>query len=85
MLVEGLEAQAHQVFLNMRAVCEAAGSSLDEVATLQIFLADMGDFGKVNEIMQSYFKPPFPARATVEVSGLPRDARVEVVGTLALP
>ena len=85
MLVEGLEAQAHQVFLNMRAVCEAAGSSLDEIATLQIFLADMGDFGKVNEIMQSYFKPPFPARATVEVSGLPRDARVEVVGTLALP
>ena len=78
MLVEGLEAQTHQVFLNVRAVCEAAGGSLDDIVSLQIFLADMGDFAKVNEIMQSYFKPPYPARATVEVSGLPREAHVEV-------
>ena len=85
MLVEGLEAQTHQVFLNVRAVCEAAGGSLDDIVSLQIFLADMGDFAKVNEIMQSYFKPPYPARATVEVSGLPREAHVEVVGTLTLP
>ena len=83
-LVDGIEAQTHQVFLNMRAVCEAAGSSLDEIVMLQLFLADMADFAAVNEIMQSYFKPPFPARATVEVSSLPRDARVEVIGTLAV-
>ena len=81
-LVEGVEAQTHQVFLNMRAVAEAAGGSLDNVAKVTIFLADLGDFTKVNEIMQSYFKAPYPARATVEVSGLPRGARIEVEGTL---
>jgi reactive intermediate/imine deaminase len=84
MLVEGIEAQAHQVFLNMRAVAEAAGGTLDDIVMLQLLVTDMGDFAKVNEIMTSYFKPPFPARATVEVAGLPRGARIEVVGTLAL-
>jgi reactive intermediate/imine deaminase len=77
-LVEGVEAQAHQVFLNMRAVAEAAGGSLDSVVKLTIFVADLADFAKVNEIMQGYFKPPYPARSTVEVSGLPRGARIEV-------
>ena len=80
MLVEGIEAQAHQVFLNMRAVSEAAGATLDDVVKLTLFLVDMGDFAKVNEIMQSYFKSPYPARSTVEVAGLPRGARVEVEG-----
>lgn len=84
-LVEGIEAQAHQVFLNMRAVAEAAGGTLDDIVMLQLLLTDMGDFVKVNEIMTSYFKPPFPARATVEVAGLPRGASVEVVGTLVVP
>jgi reactive intermediate/imine deaminase len=84
MLVEGIEAQAHQVFLNMRAVAEAAGGSLDDVVKLTLFLADLSDFTKVNEIMQSYFKPPYPARSTVEVAGLPRGARIEVEGTLLL-
>ena len=83
-LVEGVEAQAHQVFLNMRAVAEAAGASLNNVAKVTIFLADLGDFTKVNEIMQSYFKPPYPARSTVEVSGLPRGARIEIEAILAL-
>ena len=85
MLVEGIEGQAHQVFLNIRAVAEAAGGTLDDIVMLQLLLTDMGDFVKVNEIMTSYFKPPFPARATVEVAGLPRGASVEVVGTLAIP
>ena len=85
MLVEGIEAQTHQVFLNMRAVCEAAGGTLDDIVKLQLLLTDMGDFAKVNEIMTSYFKPPFPARATVEVAGLPRGASVEVEGTLVIP
>jgi reactive intermediate/imine deaminase len=83
-LVEGIEAQAHQVFLNMRAVAEAAGASLDDIVKLTLMLTDMGDFAKVNEIMQSYFKPPYPARSTVEVAGLPRGARIEVEGTLLL-
>jgi reactive intermediate/imine deaminase len=85
MLVEGIEAQAHQVFLNMRALAEAAGGSLDDIVMLQLLLADMGDFAKVNEIMTSYFKPPFPARATVEVAGLPRGAGIEVVAILVNP
>lgn len=84
-LVEGIEAQAHQVFLNIRAVCEAAGGTLDDIIMLQLLLTDLADFAKVNEIMTSYFKPPFPARATVEVAGLPRGARIEVVGTLIIP
>ena len=84
MLVEGIEAQAHQVFLNMRAVAEAAGGTLDDIVMLTLLLTDMDDFAKVNEIQASYFKPPFPARATFEVADLPRGARVEVVGVLVL-
>ena len=85
MLVDGVEAQSHQVFLNMRAVAEAAGGTLDDVVKLTVFVVDLGDFAKINEIMQSYFKSPFPARSTVEVAGLPREASVEVEGLLALP
>ena len=66
----------------MRAVAEAAGASLDGVAKLTVFVVDIGDFVKVNEIMQSYFKAPYPARSTVEVAGLPRGARVEVEGII---
>jgi reactive intermediate/imine deaminase len=83
MLVEGIDAQTHQIFLNMRAVAEAAGATLDEIVKLTVFVVDLGDFAKVNEIMQSYFKAPYPARSTVEVAGLPRGARVEVEGILA--
>ena len=84
MLVEGIEAQTHQVFLNMRAVAEAAGASLDHIVKLTLFVVDLGDFAKVNDIMQSYFKAPYPARSTVEVAGLPRGARVEAEGILAV-
>jgi len=84
MLVEGIDAQAHQVFLNMRAVAEAAGATLDDFVKLTVFVVDLGDFAKVNEIMQSYFKAPYPARSTVEVSGLPRGARVEMEGIIAV-
>ena len=80
----GIEAQAHQVFLNMRAVAEAAGASLDNAVKLTVFVVDLNDFAKVNEIMQSYFKAPYPARSTVEVSGLPRGARVEAEGIVSL-
>jgi reactive intermediate/imine deaminase len=83
-LVEGIEAQAHQVFKNLRAVATAAGASLDDMVKLSILLADLGDFAKVNEIMSSYFQAPYPARATYQVAGLPRGARIEVEGILVL-
>src|ERR1043165_8922869 len=79
-LVEGIEAQAHQVFKNLRAVATAAGASLDDMVKLSVLLADLGDFAKVNEIMSSYFKAPYPARATYQVAALPRGARIEVEG-----
>lgn len=83
-LVEGIEAQAHQVFKNLRAVAGAAGGSLDDMVKLSILLADLGDFAKVNEIMSGYFQAPYPARATYQVAGLPRGARIEVEGILVL-
>ena len=83
-LVEGIEAQVHQVFKNLRAVAAAAGGSLDDMVKLSILLADLGDFAKVNEIMSGYFQAPYPARATYQVAGLPRGARIEVEGILVL-
>ena len=83
-LVDGVEAQTHQVFRNLRAVAQAAGGELDDVVKLTIMLADLADFAKVNEIMASYFKPPYPARATYQVAALPRAARIEVEGILVL-
>jgi len=84
-LVDGLEAQAHQVFRNLQAVAAAAGGALDDIVKVSMLLMDLGDFAKVNEIQATYFKPPFPARATYQVAGLPRGARVEVEGILVLP
>ncbi len=82
MLVEGIEAQIHRVFQNLRAVAEAAGSSLDDVVKLNNYLTDLAHFGKVNEIMATYFHQPFPARAAVGVASLPRGALVEADGVL---
>jgi reactive intermediate/imine deaminase len=83
-LVEGIEAQTHQVFLNLRAVAAAAGSGLDDMVKLSILLQNLDDFAKVNEIMSSYFKQPYPARATYEVAALPRAALIEIEGILVL-
>jgi len=83
-LREGTEAQTRQVFANLKAVAEAAGGSLDDIVKLTVLLADLADFVKVNEIMAAYFKPPYPARATYQVAGLPRGARVEVEAVLVL-
>ena len=77
-LVETLERQVHQVFKNLRAVAQAAGGELEDIVKLTLLLADLGDFNKVNEIMASYFREPYPARATYQVAGLPRGARIEV-------
>ncbi len=83
-LVDGVEAQAHRALQNLRAVAEAAGGELDDVVKLTLLLADMGDFPKVNEIMASYFRPPYPARATFQAAALPKAARVEIEAVLAL-
>ncbi|NNM69810.1 MAG: RidA family protein [Gallionella sp.] len=83
-MVEGIEAQVHRVFQNLRAVAVAAGGSLDDVVKLNIFLTDLGHFAKVNEIMATYFHQPYPARAAVGVASLPRDALVEADGVLVL-
>ena len=83
-LVEGLDAQAHRVFRNLRAVAEAAGGTLDHMVKLTLLLSDLGDFAEVNEIMKEYFREPYPARATYQVVALPRGARIEVEGILVL-
>jgi len=83
-LVEGITAQAHQVLRNLRAVAQAAGAELDDIVKVTLLLADMADFTQVNEIMATYFKPPYPARATYQVAALPKGARVEVDAILAL-
>jgi len=79
-MVEGIEAQIHQVFRNLRAVTEAAGGSLSDVVKLNLFLTDLANFAKVNEIMAEYFSQPYPARAAVGVAQLPRNALVEADG-----
>ena len=83
-LVEGdIAAQARRVFDNLRAVCTAAGGSFDDIVRVGIYLTDLGDFAAVNAVMAENFQAPFPARSTIEVSGLPRGARVEVDAILA--
>jgi reactive intermediate/imine deaminase len=84
-LVAGIEAQIHQVFGNLRVVAEAAGGGLADMVKLNVYLTDLGDFAKVNEIMAQYFSPPYPARAAVGVAALPRGALVEADGVLVLP
>ena len=83
-MVEGIEAQIHRVFQNLRAVAGAADSSLNDVVKLNIYLTDMDSFSKVNEIMTSYFHQPYPARAVVGVAALPRGALVEMDGILCV-
>ena len=83
-LREGTDAQARQVFTNLQAVATAAGGTLDDMVKVTLLLADMGDFARVNDIMAGFFTPPYPARATYQVAGLPRGARVEVEGVLVL-
>src|SRR4051794_33891820 len=83
-MVEGIEAQTHQVLKNLRAVAQAAGGELDDIVKVSLLLVDMADFTKVNEICASYFTVPYPARATYQVAALPKGARVEIEGTLVL-
>lgn len=77
-LAEGVEAQTEQALKNIAAVLKASGSSMGDVVKTTVFLADINDFAKMNEIYAKYFKAPFPARSTVQVARLPRDARIEI-------
>ena len=77
-LADGFEAQLEQVFKNLTAVLDASGSSIDHVVKATVFLADMNDYNKLNELYPKKFKGDPPARTTVQVARLPRDARVEI-------
>ncbi len=83
-MVDGVEAQIHRVFKNLLAVAKAANGDLNDVVKLNIFLIDLKNFAMVNEIMASYFQQPYPARAAVGVSALPRGALVEMDGVLVV-
>jgi reactive intermediate/imine deaminase len=79
-----IEDEIHQVFKNLAAVAKAAGGSLADVAKLNVFMTDLGNFPKVNEIMSTYFAEPYPARAAVGVVALPKGARVEAEAVMVL-
>ena len=80
----GIEEQCHQVFKNLAAVAKAAGGSLAHARKVTIYMTDLGQFAKVNEIMAQYFSKPYPARATVGVSALPKGSAVEADAVLVL-
>ena len=82
-LVDGMEAQIHRGFTNLKAVAGAADGSLADVVKLNIFLTDLGNFALVNTIMAEYFSQPYPARAAVGVASLPRGALVEADAVMA--
>jgi reactive intermediate/imine deaminase len=84
-LVSGaIEAEVRRVFENLKAVAAAAGGSLDNAVKVNVYLTDLAHFTKVNEVMATFFRQPYPARAAVQVAALPRGARVEVECVLSL-
>jgi len=84
-LVEGdFEVHVRRVFDNLRAVCRAAGGDFDRVVRVTVYLTDLANFAKVNEVMATYFKEPYPARAAVGVASLPRGSQVEVDAVMYL-
>ena len=80
----GIAEQAHQVFINLKTVAEESGGSLRDALKINIFLTDLTNFTIVNEIMTQYFHEPFPARATIEVSALPKSVLIEIDAVIAL-
>jgi reactive intermediate/imine deaminase len=85
MVSENFAEQTQQVFENLTAVCQAAGGSLNDMVKVNIFLTDLSNFATVNEIMSKHFNAPYPARAAVQVSALPRGAQVEIDGVMEVP
>jgi len=80
----GFAAQTEQVFRNLAAVCEAAGGSLQDMVKVNIYLTDLANFATVNEIMARHFQQPYPARAAIGVSALPKGADVEMDGVMVI-
>ena len=83
-LVEGITAQTRRVLLNIRAILEASGLGLGNVVRTTVFLADLSEYSQMNEEYARHFSPPFPARSTVQVSSLPRGAKLEI-DAIAVP
>ena len=83
-IVEGFENQVRRVFDNLRAVCRAAGGDFDRVVRVTVYLTDLANFAKVNEVMSQNFKEPYPARAAIGVASLPRGSLVEVDAVMHL-
>lgn len=73
----GFEGSAHQVFKNLSAICEAAGGNINDIVKINIFLTDLNNFATVNDVMSQYFSQPYPARAALEISGLPKGVEIE--------
>jgi reactive intermediate/imine deaminase len=83
-MVVGIEGQIQQVFLNLKAVATASGGSLSDIVKLNVYLTDLANFERVNEIMAGYFSSPYPARAAIGVAALPRGALVEMDAVMVL-
>lgn len=75
---DGVEVQAEQAFKNLCNLVEASGAKVENIVKTTVFIKEMNDFGKINEIYKKYFKEPFPARSCVEVARLPKDVLLEV-------
>ncbi len=83
-MVSGFDNEVKQVFDNLQAVCAAAGGSLNDLVKVNVYLLDLVNFAKVNEIMATYFSQPYPARAAIGVASLPRGAQVEIEGVMVI-
>jgi len=81
---EDFEAQARQVFTNLKAVCEEAAGSLGEIVKLNLYLVDLGNFAVVNQVMEEVFEKPYPARAAVGVKALPKGAQFEAEAIMVI-
>jgi reactive intermediate/imine deaminase len=83
-VIGDIEAQTRQVFANLAAVAKAAGGQLNQFVKLTIFLTDLADFSVVNRVMANYFTSPYPARSTIQVSALPKEAKIEIEAIMVL-
>lgn len=81
----GFSNQTDQVFKNLSAVCEAAGGTINDMVKVNIFMTDLSNFATVNTIMATYFTEPYPARAAIQISKLPKDVEIEIDGIMELP
>ncbi|MDY7116185.1 RidA family protein [Halomonas sp. SSL-5] len=81
---DDFEAQARQVFTNLRAVCEEAAGSLQDIVKLNLYLVDLGQFAVVNAVMEEFFEKPYPARAAVGIKALPKGAQFEAEGVMVI-